>query len=151
MASLHYFIFIAKCYRAYCYQLTKDTEDGDVAEKIGIYQAANKQVAIICTEDPRALVNFMDDLDRAKKGKPPLKSAERKRNLTRDALEKKIAQTNAKIEKMRRDMKTKEDFKTVALGTSKINYLDPKITVVWCGASGMRFLLKRCCLLHSFG
>jgi len=47
-------------------------------------------------------------------------------------LEKKISQTNAKIEKMQRDMKTKEDLKTVALGTSKINYLDPRITVAWC-------------------
>lgn len=27
----------------------------------------------------------------------------------------------------------KEDLKTVALGTSKINYLDPRITVAWCG------------------
>ncbi|KAL2330551.1 hypothetical protein Fmac_018132 [Flemingia macrophylla] len=27
---------------------------------------------------------------------------------------------------------TKEDLKTVALGTSKINYLDPRITVAWC-------------------
>ncbi|KAL2347547.1 hypothetical protein Fmac_001547 [Flemingia macrophylla] len=33
---------------------------------------------------------------------------------------------------MQRDMKTKEDLKTVALGTSKINYLDPRITVAWC-------------------
>ncbi|GAY54822.1 hypothetical protein CUMW_159690 [Citrus unshiu] len=47
-------------------------------------------------------------------------------------LERKMAQTNAKIEKMERDMKTKEDLKTVALGTSKINYLDPRITVAWC-------------------
>lgn len=47
-------------------------------------------------------------------------------------LEKKIAQTNAKIEKMERDKETKEDLKTVALGTSKINYLDPRISVAWC-------------------
>lgn len=33
---------------------------------------------------------------------------------------------------MKRDMQTKEDLKTVALGTSKINYLDPRITVAWC-------------------
>ena len=26
----------------------------------------------------------------------------------------------------------KEDLKTVALGTSKINYLDPRISVSWC-------------------
>ena len=30
------------------------------------------------------------------------------------------------------DKKIKEDLKTVALGTSKINYLDPRITVAWC-------------------
>lgn len=47
-------------------------------------------------------------------------------------LEKKIAQTHVKIEKMERDKETKEDLKTVALGTSKINYLDPRITVAWC-------------------
>ena len=41
-------------------------------------------------------------------------------------------QTNAKIEKMERDMQTKEDMKTVALGTSKINYMDPRITDAWC-------------------
>lgn len=33
---------------------------------------------------------------------------------------------------MERDKETKEDLKTVALGTSKINYLDPRITVAWC-------------------
>uniref|UniRef100_A0A151UFH4 DNA topoisomerase 1 n=2 Tax=Cajanus cajan TaxID=3821 RepID=A0A151UFH4_CAJCA len=33
---------------------------------------------------------------------------------------------------MQHDMKTKEDLKTMALGTSKINYLDPRITVAWC-------------------
>ena len=41
-------------------------------------------------------------------------------------------QTQGKIEKMERDMQTKEDMKTVALGTSKINYMDPRITVAWC-------------------
>lgn len=47
-------------------------------------------------------------------------------------LQKKIDQTNVKIEKMEKQIETKEDLKTVALGTSKINYLDPRITVAWC-------------------
>lgn len=46
--------------------------------------------------------------------------------------EKKIAQNMMKTEKMERDMESKEDLKTVALGTSKINYMDPRITVAWC-------------------
>ena len=28
-------------------------------------------------------------------------------------------------------LQSKEELKTVALGTSKINYLDPRITVAW--------------------
>ncbi|KAK7258180.1 hypothetical protein RIF29_32686 [Crotalaria pallida] len=135
--------------------LNKGTRGGDVGEKIVVYQHANKQVAIICNhqrsvskshsaqmskltekidELKAVLKELKTDLDRAKKGKSPLKSSDgkTKRNLSPEALEKKISQTNAKIEKMERDMKTKEDLKTVALGTSKINYLDPRITVAWC-------------------
>ena len=29
-------------------------------------------------------------------------------------------------------MRVREDNKTVALGTSRINYMDPRITVAWC-------------------
>lgn len=47
-------------------------------------------------------------------------------------LQKKIADANKKIDKIKLDMQTKDDMKTIALGTSKINYLDPRITVAWC-------------------
>uniref|UniRef100_A0A2P2LZ50 DNA topoisomerase I n=1 Tax=Rhizophora mucronata TaxID=61149 RepID=A0A2P2LZ50_RHIMU len=151
----------AKVFRTYNASITLDeklyeeTEDGDLAEKVVVYQQANKQVAIICNhqrtiskshtaqmsrltekiEELQVILKDLKiDLDRAKKGKPPLKDAEgkRKRNLTPEAIDKKIASTNQKIEKMELAMKTKEDLKTVALGTSKINYLDPRITVAWC-------------------
>ncbi|XP_018457439.2 DNA topoisomerase 1 beta [Raphanus sativus] len=151
----------AKVFRTYNASITlddmlsKETRDGDVPEKIVVYQQANKEVAIICNhqrtvskshgaqveklalkiEELREQIKELDiDLDRAKKGRTPLMGSDgkRKRNLTPEALEKKIMQTNAKIEKMERDMQTKEDMKTVALGTSKINYMDPRITVAWC-------------------
>ncbi|CAA2969751.1 topoisomerase I [Olea europaea subsp. europaea] len=151
----------AKVFRTYNASITLDemlsreTKGGDVAEKVVVYQLANKEVAIICNhqrtvskshsaqmlrlnekieELKGALEELTTDLARAKKGKPPVKGADGKpkRNLNPEALEKKIAQTNAKIEKMERDKETKEDLKTVALGTSKINYLDPRITVAWC-------------------
>ncbi|KAF9626212.1 hypothetical protein IFM89_031339 [Coptis chinensis] len=135
--------------------LNKETRGGDVAQKIVVYQHANKEVAIICnhqrsvskshsaqmdklTEKMNELKALLEDLEkdlaRARKGKPPLKDADgkTKKNLTPEALERKIAQTNTKIEKMERDRQTKEDLKTVALGTSKINYLDPRISVAWC-------------------
>uniref|UniRef100_A0A5B7AMX0 DNA topoisomerase I n=1 Tax=Davidia involucrata TaxID=16924 RepID=A0A5B7AMX0_DAVIN len=151
----------AKVFRTYNASITLDemlsreTKGGDVAEKVVVYQHANKEVAIICNhqrsvskshsaqmtrlnEKIDELKGILDglqtDLARAKKGKPPLKNADgkSKKNLAPEALERKIAQTNAKIEKMERDKETKEDLKTVALGTSKINYLDPRITVAWC-------------------
>ncbi|KAJ4954363.1 hypothetical protein NE237_011146 [Protea cynaroides] len=151
----------AKVFRTYNASVTLDemlnreTKDGDFAEKIVVYQHANKEVAIICNhqrsvskshtaqmsrlsekmdELKAEMIELQKDLIRAKKGKPPLKDADgkTKKNLSPEALERKIGQTNAKIEKMERDMKTKEDLKTVALGTSKINYLDPRISVAWC-------------------
>ena len=41
-------------------------------------------------------------------------------------------EANKKIDKVKLNMQTKDDMKTIALGTSKINYLDPRITVAWC-------------------
>ncbi|XAR67406.1 DNA topoisomerase [Bertholletia excelsa] len=150
----------AKVFRTYNASITLDdmlnreTSAGDVAEKVVVFQHANKQVAIICNhqrtvskshsaqmlrlkEKIEELKGVLDglkvDLACVKKGKPPPKTADGKqKNLNPETLEKKIAQTTAKIEKMERDKETKEDLKTVALGTSKINYLDPRITVAWC-------------------
>lgn len=39
------------------------------------------------------------------------------------------------ITKAEINARVKDDLKTVALGTSKINYLDPRITVAWCKRS----------------
>ncbi|CAA0829184.1 DNA topoisomerase 1 [Striga hermonthica] len=151
----------AKVFRTYNASITlddmlsKETKGGDVAQKVAVYQNANKEVAIICNHqraDPKShgaqmlklnekideakalLEELQIDLIRAKKGKPPAKSADgkTKRNLTPEALERKIAQSMVKVEKMERDKKVKEDMKNVALGTSKINYNDPRISVAWC-------------------
>ncbi|KAF5820853.1 putative DNA topoisomerase [Helianthus annuus] len=151
----------AKVFRTYNASITLDdmlsreTKGREVAENLVVYQHANKEVAIICNhqrtvskshsaqmtrlndkiDELKDVIKELEtDLARAKKGKPPLKTSDgkTKRNLNPEALEKKIAQTKAKIEKMERDKETKEDLKTVALGTSRINYLDPRITVAWC-------------------
>ncbi|XP_006282565.2 DNA topoisomerase 1 alpha [Capsella rubella] len=135
--------------------LRQETRDGDVNQKVVVYQQANKEVAIICNhqrtvskshgaqierlagkikELKEGLKELRTNLERAKKGKAPLEGSDGKKtkNITPETLEKKIAQKMMKIEKMERDMQTKEELKTVALGTSKINYLDPRITVSWC-------------------
>ena len=49
-----------------------------------------------------------------------------------DQVAKKIQNWTKKIEKMEMDLKHKDDNKEVSLGTSKINYMDPRISVAWC-------------------
>ena len=49
-----------------------------------------------------------------------------------EQIEAAIKQTVDRLGKLKADMQVKEDLKTVALSTSKINYLDPRITVAWC-------------------
>lgn len=150
----------AKVFRTYNASITlddllKDTSGETVNEKIADYQRANKEVAILCNHqrtiskghsaqmerlegkmaELEELVEELEtDLDRAKKGKSPLKDSEGKpkRNQAPEAIQKKISTTKQKIDKMRLDMSVKDDLKTVALGTSKINYMDPRITVAWC-------------------
>ncbi|CAD6246693.1 unnamed protein product [Miscanthus lutarioriparius] len=151
----------AKVFRTYNASITLDgilheeTEDGTLLEKIAVYQRANKEVAIICNhqrsvskshesqmiklnekidELKSQMEELKADLSKAKKGKPLGydKEGKQKRNLAPEAIEKKIAMVEGKIDKMEMDKKTREDLKTVALGTSKINYLDPRITVAWC-------------------
>lgn len=151
----------AKVFRTYNASITLDdmldkgTKGDTMPEKIACYQRANKEVAIICNHQRSvskthgAQMTKLDekidelkaqreelkvDLARARKGKPPLKDSEgkTKKNLAPEALEKKLKAAETKINKMEIDKKVKEDLKTVALGTSKINYLDPRITVAWC-------------------
>jgi len=150
----------AKVFRTYNASITldkllQDTTGSIAPEKIADYQRANKEVAILCNHqrsvskshgaqmerlegkmaELQSLIKELQiDLSRARKGKPPLNDAEGKpkKNISPEVLEKKIAQTKVKMEKMSLNMRIKDDLKTVALGTSKINYLDPRISVAWC-------------------
>lgn len=51
---------------------------------------------------------------------------------SKEQVAKKITAWSAKIAKMEMNLKHKDDNKEVSLGTSKINYMDPRITVAWC-------------------
>lgn len=46
--------------------------------------------------------------------------------------DKKATGLRERIRKLEMQISSKEDLKTVSLGTSKINYLDPRITIAWC-------------------
>jgi len=47
-------------------------------------------------------------------------------------LEARIAQVKQQVTKLESEMRVKDDTKTVSLGTSKVNYIDPRIVTAWC-------------------
>ncbi|KAJ1958994.1 DNA topoisomerase 1 [Dispira parvispora] len=58
---------------------------------------------------------------------PPMK-----RNATADKLLEYIAKTDDRIKTAKLQMEDKDENKTMALNTSRLNYLDPRITIAWC-------------------
>lgn len=76
----------------------------------------------------------MTDMEKAaeRKRAEAAPRVKKKRLMKLDAINKNMKSTKSKIEKLNAQMTVKEDLKTVSLGTSKMNYLDPRITVAWC-------------------
>ncbi|KAI3859399.1 hypothetical protein MKX03_013766 [Papaver bracteatum] len=137
--------------------LNSEIMGGNVAEKVVFYNHANKEVAKLCNHQRSeqkshgaqmlklrdnivklkgVLDGLETDLHMVRKGKAPLQldadDGKPKKNFALQVLERKINQTLEKIEKTKRDMDLKKELRTTALGTSKTNYLDPRISVAWC-------------------
>ncbi|SCM22178.1 topoisomerase I, putative [Plasmodium chabaudi adami] len=55
-----------------------------------------------------------------------------KENMKEESCKKKLIAVIKKVELLENQMKVRDDNKTIALGTSKINYMDPRITVAFC-------------------
>ncbi|CAN8061968.1 unnamed protein product [Agarophyton chilense] len=80
---------------------------------------------------------FTDDMnteqratERKRANEAPRIPTIRKRSLSQ--IENEIVKAEARLSKTESTMLMKDDLKTVALGTSKINYIDPRIVVAWC-------------------
>ena len=130
----------------------------DINEKIAYYNEANKQVAIMCNHQRTVPKNYnakseqmQNVLDEHKKYLEELrdyvknfkKSKNKYKDSKTDTIKKVFPSTKEKAEtalknledkvkKMSLKLKDREDNKQVALGTSKLNYMDPRITVSWC-------------------
>jgi len=77
------------------------------------------------------LAAIEEDYDRLEKERGTNK-AELKRLKPVDKIEQAIETLDTKIKNFKLQMEDKEEGKEVSLGTSKINYLDPRITAAWC-------------------
>jgi DNA topoisomerase-1 len=120
-----------------------------VDEKKADYDRANKEVAVLCNhqrsvpkthgaqmdkmaaklDEMRAAIKALEaDLKRAKHGQA---TADGKK-LSEDTVKSRLEAAKKRLAKAELAAAVKEDLKTVALGTSKINYMDPRITIAWC-------------------
>ncbi|XP_055355453.1 DNA topoisomerase I, mitochondrial-like [Paramacrobiotus metropolitanus] len=133
-------------------QLEKLTKDKDLlAGKMLSYNRANRAVAVLCNHQrsvPKTFSKQMenvqakisaakDKVKEAKKGhkeaKDDYKKSKSATNKSKmDKAEQKYERAKEALHKLEIAATDKEENKTIALGTSKLNYLDPRITVAWC-------------------
>ena len=67
-----------------------------------------------------------------KSSQSALSSPIKKRAASQEALQKKLVSLGTRIAAAKTQLIDRDENKTTALGTSKINYIDPRITVSWC-------------------
>jgi DNA topoisomerase I len=116
------------------------------------YDRANKEVAVLCNHQrsvPKTHGAQMEKMEGKLKGlreeleqaEEELTCAKKGKDRTKDGrkVPGTVEQAKAKVERKRTQLeraelaaRVKEDLKTVALGTSKINYCDPRISIAWC-------------------
>lgn len=138
----------------------RDVIHFDVEDFFKVYNEANRQVAILCNHQravPKsheaAMLKMKGAADEVNSAIQALEllaggtkasklGAEKTEALSKmgiavdklkpDQVSKKLTQLKVKAMKMESNMDEKEDNKTVSLTTSKINYMDPRITVAFC-------------------
>ena len=132
-------------------QLDELTNPDDTeVEKILSYNRANRAVAILCNHQrsvPKTHAKSMENLKtkiEAKKeaiadAELAVKDAKRdakhgsvKEKVVYEKKKKTLDRLKEQLTKLEVQATDKEENKEIALGTSKLNYLDPRISVAWC-------------------
>ena len=108
------------------------SENERVNYLLGLFNMANTKVALLCNHQKNVPSNINNTLEKINKmisklRKQKKKTIERKSKMEKEDYEKKINRIDSKILllKLKKDTKTK--MKNVSLGTSKMNYIDPRI------------------------
>ncbi|XP_051827148.1 DNA topoisomerase I, mitochondrial isoform X2 [Antechinus flavipes] len=153
----------AKVFRTYNASITLQEQlkvltnaEDNVAAKILSYNRANRAVAILCNHQratPKTFEKSMQNLQtkidakkeqlamakqelkRAKADAKVRKSIKSKSNV--DKKKKLLAKLEEQLMRLCTQATDKEENKQVALGTSKLNYLDPRISIAWCKKFGV--------------
>jgi DNA topoisomerase-1 len=120
----------AKVFRTYNASVTLDRllstsqcANMSIPEKLAIYERANKHVAVLCNHQ-RAISKSHSK--QVKLLKQKIKELQKRASKYDDP------KAQEQITKLNLKLKLKDEMKTIALGTSRANYMDPRITVAWC-------------------
>ncbi|XP_017037012.1 DNA topoisomerase 1 isoform X2 [Drosophila kikkawai] len=126
-----------------------------VPEKLLAYNRANRAVAILCNHQrsvPKGHQKSMENLKEKIKAKRDAiddceaeyhdlkKAAKRgsmKEKINSDKKGKQLERLKEQLKKLELQETDRDENKTIALGTSKLNYLDPRISVAWCKKNGV--------------
>ncbi|MCI4387125.1 hypothetical protein PGIGA_G00070420 [Pangasianodon gigas] len=153
----------AKVFRTYNASITLQQQlnqltcpEDNVPAKILSYNRANRAVAILCNHQrappktfEKSMQNLQTKIDAKKEqlsaAKKELKSAKADAKAMHDEKSKKAVETKKKavqrlseqLMKLEVQATDREENKQIALGTSKLNYLDPRISVAWCKKWGV--------------
>ena len=121
------------------------------------FNKANAKVALLCNHQKSVSKNFKNQIDkikkyiselRKKKKGYELKKQDYKERGKRDSVKRvreQIKKIDSKILKYKSKKNLKIELKSVSLGTSKVNYIDPRITVAFAKKHNIdidRLLLK---------
>ena len=122
-----------------------------MSAKMLSYNRANRAVAVLCNHQravPKTHEKSMENLngkieakqEAIKEAEKQLKHAKKAYKKNGSVAEKTECEKKKKtlqklleqLEKLEIQQTDRDENKTIALGTSKLNYLDPRISVAWC-------------------
>ncbi|KAI6654463.1 DNA topoisomerase I, mitochondrial-like [Oopsacas minuta] len=149
----------AKVFRTYNASITlqmqlnssKLSDNSSIPERMLVYNRSNRAVALLCNHQraiPKSFSKQMDNIQKKidekeveitqlrkeyKESKKFLKQSEKFcKNSNLKKINLKIHNLDEQLHKLKIQATDKEENKQIALGTSKLNYLDPRISVAWC-------------------
>ncbi|PZC81133.1 DNA topoisomerase I, mitochondrial [Helicoverpa zea] len=152
----------AKVFRTYNASITLQNQldeltdpDASIPEKLLAYNRANRAVAVLCNHQravPKGHSKSMEALkekiqakrDQVDEAEEDLRQASKaakrgsvKEKLACDKKKKALERLRDQLKKLELQETDRDENKTIALGTSKLNYLDPRISVAWCKKNGV--------------
>jgi DNA topoisomerase-1 len=105
----------------------KSDKDDYISELLTCYNKANLKVALLCNHQKNVSKGFNDQI---KKIDDKIEELQEKKIQVGDNKDK-IKKINDKIKDLKNKKSLKIELKNVSLGTSKINYIDPRITIAF--------------------